>query len=84
MLEELLPLHGRCTCGEVKYEVLNTPLFVHCCHCTWCQRETGAAFALNAFIETQYVKLLQGKTETVKIPTNSGGGKTMSVATHVR
>ena len=75
MLENLLPLDGRCTCGEVKYQILNKPLFVHCCHCTWCQRETGTSFALNAFIETQYVKLLQGKTETVNIPTNSGSGQ---------
>ncbi len=75
MLEKLLPLNGRCTCGEVKYQILNKPLFVHCCHCTWCQRETGTSFALNAFIETENVKLLQGKTETVNIPTNSGGGQ---------
>ncbi len=75
MLEKLLPLNGRCTCGEVKFQILNKPLFVHCCHCTWCQRESGTSFALNAFIETHNVKLLQGKTETVNIPTNSGGGQ---------
>ena len=74
MLEEL-PLNGRCTCGKVHYQLVNTPLFVHCCHCTWCQRETGASFALNAFIETQYVKLLQGETETVNTPTDSGKGQ---------
>lgn len=31
------------------------PLFVHCCHCRWCQRETGASFALNAMIEADRV-----------------------------
>ena len=75
MSEKLLPLDGRCTCGEATYQILNKPLFVHCCHCTWCQRESGASFALNAFIETQYVKLCQGKTQTVTIPTSSGGGQ---------
>ncbi len=75
MLENSLPLNGRCTCDEVKYQILCEPLFVHCRHCTWCQRETGTSFALNAFIETENVKLLQGKTETVNIPTNSGGGQ---------
>jgi len=75
MLDESLPFNGRCTCGEVKYQLLNKPLFNHCCHCTWCQRETGASFALNAFIETHYVKLLQGKTETVNTPTDSGKGQ---------
>ena len=75
MSEEFLPLDGRCTCGEVKYQLLNKPLIVHCCHCTWCQRETGASFALNAFIETENVKLLQGETETVPVPTSSKGGQ---------
>ena len=74
-LDELLPLNGRCTCSKVKYQLLNKPLFVHCCHCTWCQRETGASFALNAFIETHNVKLLQGKTETIYTPTSSTGGQ---------
>ena len=45
MLDDLLPLNGRCTCGEIKYQMLNKPLIVHCCHCTYCQRETGASFA---------------------------------------
>ena len=74
-LDEFLPLNGRCTCSKVKYQLLNKPLFVHCCHCTWCQRETGASFALNAFIETHNVKLLQGKTETIYTPTSSSGGQ---------
>ena len=75
MSEESSLLNGRCTCGEVKYRLLNKPLFVHCCHCTWCQRETGASFALNAFIESQSVKLLQGQPETVNTPSDSGKGQ---------
>ena len=55
------PLDGRCTCGAVRYRLESPPLFVHCCHCRWCQRETGTAFALNAMIETDRVTLLQGK-----------------------
>ncbi|NNF92548.1 MAG: aldehyde-activating protein, partial [Boseongicola sp.] len=45
-------MKGRCACGDVQYEMRDRPLFVHCCHCTWCQRETGSAFALNAMIES--------------------------------
>ena len=41
---------GGCTCRQVRYR-MTSPLFVNCCHCRWCQRETGAAFALNAMIE---------------------------------
>ena len=51
------------------------PLFVHCCHCRWCQRETGASFALNALIESDRVKLLQGMPVIVNTPSNSGRGQ---------
>ncbi|WP_372529153.1 GFA family protein, partial [Piscinibacter sp.] len=51
------------------------PLFVHCCHCRWCQRETGASFALNAMIEAERVSLLQGEVEVVNTPSNSGLGQ---------
>lgn len=54
------------------------PLFVHCCHCRWCQRETGAAFALNAMIEADRVQLLAGEVAVIDTPTNSGKGQRIS------
>ncbi len=54
---------GGCTCRHVRYRVTSKPLIVHCCHCRWCQRETGAAFALNAMIEADRVELLSGEPE---------------------
>ena len=56
---------GGCTCRQVRYRMTSKPLFVHCCHCRWCQRETGAAFALNAMIEADRVELLAGEPEMV-------------------
>ena len=48
------PVHeGRCACGAVKYTAKGAPMFVHCCHCSYCQRQSGAAFALNAMIEEE-------------------------------
>jgi hypothetical protein len=58
--------------------MLSKPLFVHCCHCTWCQRETGSAFALNATIEADRVELLQGEVEAIDTPSNSGKGQKIS------
>lgn len=69
------PLTGGCTCGTVRYELTSRPLFVHCCHCRWCQRETGASFALNAMIEADRVVLLAGSPEVVPTPTASGKGQ---------
>jgi hypothetical protein len=68
-------LDGRCTCGELRYRLHARPMFVHCCHCRWCQRETGSAFALNAMVERDRVEVLQGDTETVDTPSNSGKGQ---------
>jgi hypothetical protein len=50
-------------------------MFVHCCHCRWCQRETGASFALNAMIEAERVELLKGEPVLVNTPSNSGKGQ---------
>ncbi len=70
-----IPLEGGCTCGAVRYQVTSKPMFVHCCHCRWCQRETGASFALNALIESDRVVLLKGSPESVDTPSNSGKGQ---------
>jgi hypothetical protein len=70
--------HGACTCRHVRYRMLTRPLFVHCCHCRWCQRETGAAFALNAMIEADRVQLLEGDVVVVDTPSNSGKGQRIS------
>lgn len=67
-------LTGGCTCRRVRYRLTAAPLFVHCCHCTWCQRETGSAFAVNALVESRHV-LVEGETELVPTPSASGKGQ---------
>jgi len=71
-------MEGRCTCGGVRFRLASGPLFVHCCHCRWCQRETGSAFALNALIEADRVMLLEGAPELVLTPSQSGKGQTIA------
>ena len=66
---------GQCTCGEVHYRLLSRPLFVNCCHCFWCQRETGSAFVINAMIEKDRVELIKGEVATIDLPTRSGKGQ---------
>ncbi len=68
-------LEGGCDCGGVRYRMTSMPIFVHCCHCRWCQRESGSAFALNAMIEADRVVLLHGKPDLVDTPSNSGKGQ---------
>src|SRR5205809_2184425 len=76
--DKAFSLEGHCTCGAVRYRMTSKPLFVHCCHCRWCQRETGASFALNAMIESDRVTLLHGDVEMVDTPSNSGKGQTIA------
>ena len=59
---------GGCTCRFVRYRMTTKPMIVHCCHCRWCQRESGAAFALNAMIESDRVELLEGEVEVIDTP----------------
>ena len=72
------PCDGGCTCRAVRYRLTHAPLFVHCCHCRWCQRETGASFALNVMIEADHVVTLSGEPELVNTPSNSGKGQTIA------
>ena len=65
-------LEGGCSCGEVRYRLKSGPMFVHCCHCLDCQRQTGSAFVLNALIETERVEVLSGEPIPLSMPTDSG------------
>lgn len=75
MASETETFEGGCTCRHVRYRMTSRPMFVHCCHCRWCQRETGSAFALNAMIEADRVELLSGEVEVVDTPSASGKGQ---------
>ena len=75
MTDETFSAEGGCTCGEIRYRMTSAPLFVNCCHCTWCQRGTGSAFVLNAMIEADRIELLEGTPDVTDTPTLSGGGQ---------
>lgn len=66
---------GGCTCGYIRYRLISKPLIVHCCHCSWCQRETGSAFVINVVIETDRLQLLNGEAVIINTPSNSGKGQ---------
>jgi hypothetical protein len=63
---------GGCACGAVRYRLASEPLFVHCCHCLNCQRQTGSAFAVNLLIEAGRVELLAGDPQPVDVPRDDG------------
>lgn len=74
-VENAFPTEGGCACGATRYRLLTPPMYVHCCHCTWCQRETGSAFVINAMIEADRVEVLKGEPEIIHTPSASGKGQ---------
>jgi hypothetical protein len=69
-MDDVFP--GHCACGAVRFRLTSRPMFVHCCHCRDCQRQTGSAFVLNALIETDRIELIAGQPHSVTVPTDSG------------
>src|ERR1700730_6631853 len=65
-------LAGGCAGGAGRYRLHAALMFVHCCHCRDCQRQTGSAFVINALIEADRVAILAGDARPVAVPTDSG------------
>jgi hypothetical protein len=63
---------GGCACGALRYRMTAEPMFVHCCHCLNCQRQTGSAFAINLLIEAARVEVLHGTPQPVDAPRDDG------------
>ena len=59
---------GGCACGAVRYRLTSDPMFIHCCHCLNCQRQTGSAFVINLLIEADRVEILAGTPQPVDVP----------------
>jgi hypothetical protein len=66
---------GGCSCGAVRYRLLSEPLFVHCCHCLNCQRQTGSAFVINVLIEADRVELLGTEPVPADVPRDDGSAQ---------
>jgi hypothetical protein len=72
-----VPREGGCACGEARYRLASDPLFVHCCHCLNCQRQTGSAFVINVLIEADRVELLAGEPQPIAVPRDDGTKQTI-------
>ena len=69
-------MEGGCSCGAVRYRVEAEPMFVHCCHCLNCQRQTGSAFVINLLVEFDRLEVT-GETEAVDVPRDDGTMQTI-------
>jgi len=68
-------MEGGCACGRVRYRLLRIPMIIHCCHCSWCQRETGSAFVINAVTESDQLQITDEAPDYSLAPSASGKGQ---------
>ena len=57
------PQHGGCLCGEVRYRLAEDPVTLYVCHCTDCQRQSGASFALSMIVRNAALEVVRGRPE---------------------
>jgi len=69
-----MALEGGCSCGAVRYRLTSEPMFVHCCHCLNCQRQTGSAFVINLLIEADRVEVT-GEPQAVDVARDDGSAQ---------
>jgi len=53
---------GSCLCGAVSFEITPPSTMFRYCHCTRCQKATGAAHAANLFLPESRFKWLAGES----------------------
>jgi len=66
-------LSGKCSCGDVRYEIRGEPLVTQACHCDDCQRTTGSAFVIHIIIYEEDFQIT-GETQMGLGPTGSNAG----------
>ena len=55
---------GGCLCGAVRYRTTGQPVRTTVCHCTFCQRRTGSAFAVIVYFREKDVEFTAGATSS--------------------
>jgi hypothetical protein len=66
------PLTGGCLCGAIRY-TLEAPITeLRACHCTHCQKSSGAGGSVNAVAASSAFKLTQGAPKRYDAKADSG------------
>ena len=65
-------ISGQCQCGAVRFAVTGKPVTAFVCHCTECQRQSGSAFGMAAWLEQAELHLERGQLKEWIRQTSSG------------
>jgi hypothetical protein len=55
------PVEGGCRCGQVRFRISAAPLLTMACHCTGCQRMTGAPYSLSIAYPSDGFEVIAGE-----------------------
>lgn len=64
---------GGCLCGAVRYVTHGDPMLVTVCHCTWCQRRTGSAFAVGPVFKREQIDIVGGSLGHYRCSSDESG-----------
>lgn len=56
-----MTIKGSCLCGDVAFEIEGDFERFFICHCSYCRKDTGSAFASNLFTRIKFLKWLSGR-----------------------
>jgi hypothetical protein len=65
-------LTGSCLCGSIRYTVSAPVTDLRACHCTNCQKSSGASGTVNAVLPSAAFKLTQGTPKRFDSKADSG------------
>jgi hypothetical protein len=65
-------LTGSCLCGEIRYTVGVPVTELRACHCTHCQKASGAGGSVNAMVPSSAFVVTQGTPKRFTVIADSG------------
>jgi hypothetical protein len=63
---------GGCSCGSVRYELRDHPLWINACHCNACKKRTGSAFGISMVVDASVAEEFTGPVKTFTRTGDSG------------
>ena len=67
-----MPTTGSCLCGAIRYTVSEPITELRACHCTNCQKASGASGSVNAAVKSAAFRLTQGTPKRYTAVADSG------------
>ena len=55
---------GGCTCGAVRFEPGDAPVWISAYHCSTCRKRTGSDYGISVVVNQSGVRKFSGRTKT--------------------